>query len=67
LPYFVATLYIEPPESHVLSDEDSADEDEGGLIDNLSRRQLSAPAELVLGNNERLGGAEINAEKPPAE
>jgi hypothetical protein len=37
LPYFVAILYIEPPESHVLSDEDSADEDEGGLIDNLSR------------------------------
>ena len=33
-------IYIEPPEATVLTDEDSADEDTGGLIDNLTGRQL---------------------------
>ncbi|XP_067006387.1 RNA demethylase ALKBH5 isoform X2 [Anabrus simplex] len=50
----VETLYIECPEPTPLSDEDSADEDEGGLIDNLSHRQLAARAEVVLSNQERL-------------
>ncbi|KAH6929130.1 hypothetical protein HPB50_023840 [Hyalomma asiaticum] len=36
----VSAIYIEPPEATIYSDEDSADEDSGGLIDNLSSRQL---------------------------
>ncbi|KAH7972000.1 hypothetical protein HPB52_004988 [Rhipicephalus sanguineus] len=36
----VSAIYIEPPEAAIYSDEDSADEDSGGLIDNLSSRQL---------------------------
>lgn len=42
--------YIAPPDADVQSDEDSAQEDEGGLIDNLSSRQLNAPAELAFSN-----------------
>ncbi|KAF2882924.1 hypothetical protein ILUMI_23247 [Ignelater luminosus] len=38
---------IEPPEVNVNSDKDSADEDEAGLMDNLSVRQLTAGAEVV--------------------
>ncbi|XP_039284212.1 piggyBac transposable element-derived protein 3-like [Nilaparvata lugens] len=48
----VEALYIAPPDSNVLTDEDSAGEDESGLVDNLSGRQLSADAELrITGNN----------------
>ncbi|KAF2889695.1 hypothetical protein ILUMI_16478 [Ignelater luminosus] len=43
----VKEIYIEPPEVNVNSDEDSADEDEAGLTDNLSGRQLTAGAEVV--------------------
>lgn len=35
----------------MLTDEDSADEDEGGAVDNLSGRQLLANAEIKLTNN----------------
>ncbi|XP_046404683.1 piggyBac transposable element-derived protein 3-like [Ischnura elegans] len=42
----VLGIYIEPPESNVLSDKDSAEEDGGGFIDNLSGRQLRAGAEI---------------------
>lgn len=52
----VTDLYIEPPESEVLTDGDSADEDEGGLVDNLSKRQLEAGVEVCFSNNKRLGG-----------
>jgi len=41
-------IYIEPPEATVLTDEDSADEDTGGLIDNLTGRQLWAGAHVVF-------------------
>lgn len=51
----VAGIYIGPPEPNILKDEDSADEDEGGLIDNLTARQLTSDAEIVLRNNIRLG------------
>ncbi|XP_046404157.1 piggyBac transposable element-derived protein 3-like [Ischnura elegans] len=44
----VLGIYIEPPESNVLSDEDSAEEDGGGFIDNLSGRQLRAGAEILV-------------------
>lgn len=61
-------LFICPPDPNVLTDEDSADEDEGGLVDNLSRRQLLAAAELCLPNNERLTPIEdvdnIDEDKP---
>lgn len=40
----------EPPDSNVLTDEDSAEEDEGGMIDNLNRQQLSAHIEMKLHN-----------------
>ncbi|KAJ8931621.1 hypothetical protein NQ314_015441 [Rhamnusium bicolor] len=58
----VTDVYIEPPESTVLTDEDSADED-GGVADNLSARQLSAPAEVVFGNKNRLGMEDNDVEK----
>lgn len=44
-------LYIEPPDPAVRSDEDSADEDEGGFINNLSGRQLNARCEVVLASS----------------
>lgn len=44
-------LFIAPPGSSVLTDEDSAGEDEGGLLDNPSGRQLMASAEIKLPNN----------------
>jgi len=40
-------IYITPPDG-VQTDEDSADEDQGGLIDNLNGRQLQAEAEAVV-------------------
>ncbi|KAG5865280.1 hypothetical protein JTB14_008176 [Gonioctena quinquepunctata] len=52
----VTEVFIEPPESHVLTDEDSADDDEGGLADNLSSLQLTAGAEIRFTNSRRVGG-----------
>ncbi|KAG5877226.1 hypothetical protein JTB14_009567, partial [Gonioctena quinquepunctata] len=52
----VAEVFIEPPESHVLTDVDSADEDEGGLADNLSSRHFTAGAELRFTNSRGVGG-----------
>lgn len=51
----VQSVYIEPPENRMLSDEDSADEDSGGLLDNLSGKQLLANAEVVMDSGRRLG------------
>ncbi|KAK9716848.1 hypothetical protein QE152_g24480 [Popillia japonica] len=51
----VTDVFIEPPECHILTDEDSADEDEGGLADNLSARQLRAGAEARFANSKRMG------------
>ncbi|GBN07278.1 hypothetical protein AVEN_58112-1 [Araneus ventricosus] len=39
-------IYIELPDVAVVSDEDSAEEDEGGLTDNLSGHQLLANVEV---------------------
>ncbi|KAJ8939688.1 hypothetical protein NQ318_011735 [Aromia moschata] len=44
----VHEIYIEPPEANILTDKDSGEEDGGGLLDNLSGRQLLPKAELVL-------------------
>ena len=46
---------MEAPDVNLDSDEDSADEDSGGLID-LTGRQLRAPAEAVLASGDRIGG-----------
>jgi hypothetical protein len=54
-PESVQDIYIEPPDPAVLSDEDSGDEDTGGLIDNLSGNQLRARAEVVYNDVHRLG------------
>ena len=48
-------IFIEPPAVHILTDEDSGDEDGGGTIDNLAGRQLQVPVELRLENNIRIG------------
>lgn len=58
----VQEIFIEPPDPAVNSDEDSADEDEGGLLDNLSGRQLRAGAEVVFSNGSRIGGTADDAE-----
>ena len=39
-------IYFAPPEPNEITDEDSAEEDEESLVDNLPARQLSAPAEI---------------------
>lgn len=41
-------VFITPAEPSALTDEDSADEDAGGTVDNLSRRQLLAEAEIRI-------------------
>ena len=51
----VQSVFIEPPDNRELSDEDSADEDNGGLMDNLSGKQLQARAELVMDSGARVG------------
>ncbi|KAK5648228.1 hypothetical protein RI129_003120 [Pyrocoelia pectoralis] len=51
----VQSVYIEPPDKRELSDEDSADEDSGGLLDNLSGKQLLANAEIVMDSGRRIG------------
>ncbi|KAG5881582.1 hypothetical protein JTB14_034802 [Gonioctena quinquepunctata] len=51
----VDNIFVEPPDPNVDTDEDSADEDEGGMVCNLNGRQLCAPAEIKLLNGERIG------------
>ena len=48
-----AAIFIKPNDG-CASDEDSADEDDGGLIDNLPRSQLNAPAEALLSDGCRI-------------
>ncbi|XP_068247878.1 piggyBac transposable element-derived protein 2-like [Palaemon carinicauda] len=48
-----AKVYIEPTDTGLLTDEDSADEDDSGLIDNLSGRQLTSNAEAVFHDGRR--------------
>ncbi|XP_072380790.1 uncharacterized protein [Diabrotica undecimpunctata] len=50
----VTDIYIQPPDCQDLTDEDSGDEDEGGTVENLSSRQLLAPAEVVFSNGTRV-------------
>ena len=54
-----ADIYIEPNDGDI-TDEDSADEDDGGLLDNLSGNQLNAPAEAVFPDGQGLLEASPN-------
>lgn len=57
----VTDVYIEPPDAGELTDEDSGQEDEGGLADNLNRNQLNSNAEVyVRTNQDEIIGAELN-------
>ncbi len=58
----VEQIFIAPPESAVLTDEDSGDEDSGGLVDNLSGKQLLATAEIRFNqsNNGLIGDNDEN-------
>ncbi|KAL3278050.1 hypothetical protein HHI36_013395 [Cryptolaemus montrouzieri] len=65
-PEDVDSIFIEPPEADDLTDEDSGDEDAGGMIDNLSGRQLRTRAEVKFANHvsdtEETDDEEIDAE-----
>ena len=52
----VSGVYITPPPVNM--DSDSASEDEGGTIDNLTGRQLQAGAEIVLTDGQRISNEE---------
>lgn len=65
-------IYLSPPELDILTDENSGDEDSGGLIDNLNARQLEAVAEVNLrylndGINEEEGGSFTEDREMPTE
>ncbi|XP_050338063.1 uncharacterized protein LOC126764418 [Bactrocera neohumeralis] len=45
-------VYLEPPDEGQVSDEDPGEEDCGGTIENLSKKQLQAPCELVCTTND---------------
>ncbi|KAL3273109.1 hypothetical protein HHI36_014563 [Cryptolaemus montrouzieri] len=47
----VDSIFIEPPEADVLTDEDYGDEGAGSMIDNLSDRQLPARVEVKFANH----------------
>ncbi|KAK9745211.1 hypothetical protein QE152_g7123 [Popillia japonica] len=53
-------IFIELPDTSVLTDEVSGDEDSGGLVDNLSGAQLRVSVEIKLNNSERIGGCSEN-------
>ncbi|KAG5883437.1 hypothetical protein JTB14_019043 [Gonioctena quinquepunctata] len=44
----VHEIYIEHPDANILTDEDSDEEDGGGLLDNLNGRHLLPKADLVV-------------------
>lgn len=52
----VDQIFIDPPEPNILTDEESGDEEDDFDINRLPGRQLSARAEIVLHNNQRIGG-----------
>ena len=47
-------IFISPPDVNMDSDEDSASEDEGGLVDNLTGRQLLAYAKISLSDGQTI-------------
>ena len=62
----VNCIYIASPQVNIDSDEDSADEDEGELIDDLTGRQLRADAKIALRNGNRISNEdELRAAQQP--
>ncbi|KAF2884413.1 hypothetical protein ILUMI_21792 [Ignelater luminosus] len=53
----IRCIYTESPESSIFTNEDSGDE-EGGLIDNLSGRQLRVGVEVVSASSEKMNNPE---------
>lgn len=49
----VNSIFVEPPEASILTDEESGDEEEYD-INHLSGKQLAANAEVILENHERI-------------
>ncbi|PSN53956.1 hypothetical protein C0J52_12514 [Blattella germanica] len=47
----IDAIYIAPPEPDILTDEDSGNEEQAGLIDNFNGRQLRANLEIKLKSN----------------
>lgn len=45
--YYVGDIFIELPDVAQFTDEDQADEDEKGILENLNGRQLQVPAILA--------------------
>lgn len=62
----VEAICIEAPEPAEISDEDSAEEDEGGLIDNISGHQLETTASIIMRkqSHEVEETGESNADEP---
>ena len=54
----VGEVYITLPPVNMDLDEDSASEDEGGTIENLTGRQLRAGAEIALTDGQRISNEE---------
>ncbi|XP_037095179.1 piggyBac transposable element-derived protein 3-like [Syngnathus acus] len=59
----VDKIFIAPPVVSVESDEDTGEEDGGGTLDNLSGRQLSAPAVVVLADGRVIGDDDGDTEE----
>lgn len=53
-PFEAANIYIDPPPLDELTDENSAEEDEGGTVDNLNGRQLTT-AQFIRSKPIRFG------------
>lgn len=62
-------IFIEPPYPSVDTDEDSGDEIDNLMINNLTGRQLQGGAQLKLSNNERIGtndDDDVSPQPPPS-
>lgn len=59
----LSDVYLKPPEVNHVSEDDSADEEKGGLIENLTERRLRAPAEAVLADCCRIGNQDTDNEE----
>lgn len=44
----VSSVYMASPNPSIFTGEDSTDEDNGGVINNLSLRQMSSQAEIIF-------------------
>uniref|UniRef100_A0A6P7GXY5 Peptidoglycan-recognition protein SC2-like n=1 Tax=Diabrotica virgifera virgifera TaxID=50390 RepID=A0A6P7GXY5_DIAVI len=52
----VSAVYIESPDTKILTNEDSADENDANFIDNRNGNQLSSGAEIGFLNDTRIEG-----------